>query len=103
MASLRTGETWEIEGDAGRRAVWPCNYGQTGGEAEAEREWTRGDGVGRSARNPIILVGPPLVCLYNYPVALLRWGPDLEAPVPIRRPVRHFVRSVLGHNADIIT
>lgn len=108
-----SGREREIEGGCLRRgAVWPCNYGQTA-QAEREREkWKgamrKGRGVGglrggaAPRTNPIILAGPPLVCLYNYPVALLRWGPD-GAPVPIRRPVRHFVRSMPGHNADIIT
>lgn len=64
--------------------------------------------MGRSAGYPIILAGPPLVCLYNYPRGPPWMGPGppdagARAPVPIRRPVRHFVRSVLGHNADIIT
>lgn len=76
----------EIEGDATKRAVWPCNYGQTA--------WPEGDRAGGNPTNPIILLGPPLVCLYNYPVALLRWGLD-EAPVPILGSVRHFVRSTL--------
>lgn len=37
------------------------------GDGGCERGELGNNRVGRSARYPIILVGPPLVCLYNYP------------------------------------
>lgn len=60
----------------------------------------RGQRGGGDQRNPIILAGPPLVCLYNYPRGPPsmgpRWGPGSNTSV--RSSFRW-----LGHNVDIIT